>query len=858
MNILEARQQDSNTISKANGDYETILQGDCIVLEQGDTLEMSEAFIDTTETAAQSVFIAEDTEIKISYVMYKVLSDTTVPIDNINLWQNAANPNGAGFASGMPFKYYGVNRDAPPTYQAFFKQPLSSPDAPAIMGQYLVGRPTGIGLNPDLQVRGIQFRYLDHKRPIPAFTMLIEITDMRNVVSSIPIHIPAQPALGTTVPKVEELLFKNLRMGNGFRVRGVSTFGAVGTTPKILNPKTLIKNNFQLVECLTETINEGEKHFVPVRRRFVFTLPAGKYAPDDIAQIITRETQQIRNSMTSQAYTNGYTVAPLDEKYVLNPRIYQSGQNFNPDNNPNPTVGPTEFQSEQPQTTALLEAGSFLGPHFYTNSLFYPPINYKAANPAIPTAAELVGLTNRYGFYWDVEEFREARATASITPYQLMLTQSAVESVAPSAVARVSAPPSRYATQVYFGSSQGVVMTFNASTNRFQIDNLHSPYYLQASTSLGKIGWKYCDVIVPVEITETTARYSRGAPPSADMGIQGSLGGVMLTGLEPFDFWETTLGFDVNDVCMPISYKENATEWIGGNTYNNGLPPPDKIEITSTSLDLQGLSPLLTNATDALSTAPKMFFAVNDNIDNSKPYPISGVASLRNVYYGRKMTSAFLDKSSTIQFDIEGSSTSQLPDANYEFNIPPGSGGWYGNWNGPAGHANNEGRDYLMRMGPNGGSPAVFNFLPPDESEQTATTFIRAKNFAQGTTLSSAYYLVEIAGLFQNTFVGGTSYSKMICGILNRYYSTGQFTSGSTPFSYTHLGAEPLHLKSLRIRILTPDGKLATGIGSDNSVILTHRKSAKTLMLDNLNILDANSSKKDIADRQKLLQEINK
>ena len=33
MNILEARQQDSNTISKANGDYETILQGDCIVLE---------------------------------------------------------------------------------------------------------------------------------------------------------------------------------------------------------------------------------------------------------------------------------------------------------------------------------------------------------------------------------------------------------------------------------------------------------------------------------------------------------------------------------------------------------------------------------------------------------------------------------------------------------------------------------------------------------------------------------------------------------------------------------------------------------------------------------------------------------
>ncbi len=833
MNILEARQKDNNTISKGNGDYETILQGDAIVLEQGDTLEMSEAFIDTTETAAQSIFLKEDIEVKISYVMYKVLSDTTIPKDGVEIF---------GGGDKMIYKFWGCDRDAAAGNTAFYKQPLSTPDGPAIMGQYIAG-----GLIDDTlsEITGIRFKYINTMFRIPEFTMLIEFTDCRGVVSSLPIHIPEQPPVGNKESEILTLNFIDLKMGNGFRVNNLGSFGSAGGGGKfkVLNPEILQQSNFSYVDTLFTNIPNSQKHFVPVRRRFTFNLNAGKYAPADIAQIITRETQQIRNSTTNRTYiTNDPSNITTDLRYLLTPFTPQSGQNYRPEENANPN----EFHDLNAvvSDSNLIKSGAYLGPHFYTNTLFYPPMDYHAGDPANPSAEELQGLVNRYGFYYDATDFDNSNS--ALIKKQLMVSQSILSASPPPNTD--AAPVANFARQVYFGSSQGVVMSFDDRTNRFQIDNLHSPYFLQSSLNIGKVGWKSCAEVVP---NENSNKYVRGQPSQDNIGIQGSLGGVMLTGLEPYNFWEETLGFSIHDVCVPLSFRSSPTEWKKGFIASG---------YSSSALNDQGLSELVVNGSDALNTAPRMFYLVNDNKDFNPPYPIGGLSTIRNVYQGRKLTSCFVDKSSSIQFNIEADPTNQFDDPNYEFNINPGVCSWDGSYVGADGaDPNNVGRPYLMRVAhKNGADPATITYFPGTEQEQTATTYIRAKNFAQGTTLSSAYFLVEVAGLFQNTFIGGSSYNKMICGILNRYYSTGQYTSGSTPFSYTHLGKEPLHLRSIRVRILTPDGNLATGIGDDNSVILTHRKAPKTIMLDNLNILDENSSKKDIKDREKLLKELSK
>ena len=138
------------------------------------------------------------------------------------------------------------------------------------------------------------------------------------------------------------------------------------------------------------------------------------------------------------------------------------------------------------------------------------------------------------------------------------------------------------------------------------------------------------------------------------------------------------------------------------------------------------------------------------------------------------------------------------------------------------------------------------NWNTGTEGESVATTYIRARDYAQGTQLSSAYYLVEIGGIFKNKFIGSSYYSKMITGILNRYYSTGQFTSGSTPFNYTHTGAEPLFIRSLKIRFLNPDGTLATGIGEDNTVMLTLEKNSGNIQKAMIPIVDSSSDKKQV------------
>ena len=60
-------------------------------------------------------------------------------------------------------------------------------------------------------------------------------------------------------------------------------------------------------------------------------------------------------------------------------------------------------------------------------------------------------------------------------------------------------------------------------------------------------------------------------------------------------------------------------------------------------------------------------------------------------------------------------------------------------------------------------------------------------------------------------------------GIVDRYYTTGNYTSATGGnIEYTHYG-EPVYLSEVGVRILNPDGTLGN-VGSDNSIFLKVNK----------------------------------
>ena len=74
-----------------------------------------------------------------------------------------------------------------------------------------------------------------------------------------------------------------------------------------------------------------------------------------------------------------------------------------------------------------------------------------------------------------------------------------------------------------------------------------------------------------------------------------------------------------------------------------------------------------------------------------------------------------------------------------------------------------------------------------------------------------------------NSFTGSSFNSNLIMGIVDNYYTTGNYTSATGGnIEYTHYG-EPVYISEVGVRILRPDGSLAE-LGSDNTVFLKINK----------------------------------
>ena len=86
--------------------------------------------------------------------------------------------------------------------------------------------------------------------------------------------------------------------------------------------------------------------------------------------------------------------------------------------------------------------------------------------------------------------------------------------------------------------------------------------------------------------------------------------------------------------------------------------------------------------------------------------------------------------------------------------------------------------------------------------------------------LNFGYFLIEIEGLMRTDFVGESVFKNSVRGWVNKYYVNSSYASadGGSSIAYRHAGT-PTTIGSLRVRILDPDGTMAT-VGPDNTVFV--------------------------------------
>jgi len=117
----------------------------------------------------------------------------------------------------------------------------------------------------------------------------------------------------------------------------------------------------------------------------------------------------------------------------------------------------------------------------------------------------------------------------------------------------------------------------------------------------------------------------------------------------------------------------------------------------------------------------------------------------------------------------------------------------------------------------------VSNALTFTEVSTQTNPIIAEKPYTGNIDAEQGYYLIEISG-FNNTndYIGQKYSNNKIKAIVSRYYSINSYTSsgGESDIQYVNVSNNTQFIKSLKVRILNPDGTLASNISNDNTVFL--------------------------------------
>tara|TARA_R110000737_G_scaffold210885_1_gene228484 strand:- start:117 stop:2609 length:2493 start_codon:yes stop_codon:yes gene_type:complete len=816
ISVIEARQKAENAQVTSNGDWSNILM-ERVVLETGDTMDLTFCSVDTTEEAKGTIFIDKDTPVEMNYIYYAQLDHVNIPFTATADILTTVNAVQSGGANGTVVDTDMLNGSNTVFTHVNPGNPTVHNDSPSPLCRWYKGA------SHHRRLDRIFFQYVDTNKPITTTTFQLEFKSPRYQVGGeilstnrITLRIPGRPRLADGGVNGFSFSMAELGLPGGYVIYALP--------PSCVNQDHIAKHNLKFTPDRTEVVlvPDNIPVLIPIQRVFKTIVPAGKYSPDDLAQYITRAMSI--NDQTTLTRVN-FSANPPTEPFGWGTQMLLGKEMLYTDNG-----------------TSHSNYDSQFGSHFYSN--FSNFNGWRQTEPLTSTAA-----FDLYDFFvYNTAGLQQVGESANQTREQCFSYMPPI-GVYNSVMRRRS-----WDRQRNFGASQGPSLVFNDTSNKFEWSLMHSPYINMTPDKQGQMGFAYIPMLVPdltqaIGVGGSTAGDSHpglgGQQTSYPGGPLTNLGGIAWTCLHPIELFEDILGFDTYDCTVQISHATFVS------------PSDGSIEATSPDLahnwgGFTSMRRAFTFAPGALtpSTAPLLPY-ICVGVD---PRPIiQGQIGMRNQFSGKCFTDLFLAKADTTFYrstDATADTPIGMADTSYIFNQSYFAWEWFGNWRDitlggvdlgstpkciPGMIAGSDPSDPDSKAGP---------YYPPLEGTSTNLQTIRAKNFAQGSKLTSAYYLVEIDGISHSEFISADKISRVMAGLVNRYYSNGQYTAGAQSFQYTHQSDKPLIIDSLRIRILNPDGSLANTLGDDNTIMLELSKSQANVARSQINLMDAQTTKK--------------
>ena len=809
--ILELREKDKQTTNYSNGDWGVNLNKS-VVIENGDVIRLSSAFVDTTKLSTQYITLDEPTEISMSFWMY-----------NIN-WGATGKCYGRQFTQAFASGLDGATEPRAPYPQGFINRQDGDPYflCEAVIESDYVCIITEIKFEPIAlgDTWGDCFAVFKYRKallhPAPPYNPIIPTQQLE-----ISVYIPPQNSTSSEyIFQTSFVALESLEPAVPSPDSDILSIDETLTTKPLREFSTrytgITKTNMETLNNLPQT---GEQTFlIPVQNNIRITIPAGKYLPQKLCNLINDAVVNfdmsdgigkepgatIRDPPSSTAQALPFNPAPLGIQDIT------YGNTFGM---------PTFTQSNYFPQTAGPEYIKFPGIDPVGGGNSY-------SNIQIPNGTNVLNgdmfMSNYHPVEADVSFGNGIKGGFQIFNYATTFPNAQVgDSSCTQAVADGEVGAVNQAT--FIGASQ-FALEFSTN-NLFEFRYLHTPLYLgklggdgtQASDICNyrirmakNNGWSQdlgtCGTLA-VPFTSGQGAYSRNSSFGANYNIDyklhlnvggitpasmngpfekfvGSYGGICFSSLTPHSFWADKLGFDLKNMVQDTTGKITQR----GMLTHYQLKQPTDVYQTGA---MNGLI-CMVNFKNSRNNMPPQ--RVNGAAYPTNGNGISPILPMFPFLYGVNATTGISDIDSVILKD---------------------STEWWQPADTSAFGADDEN---------NGAWTVPIPTIIGDE-----TTSIKAVDAQLLNLVDGGYYLIEIDTKLQNEMISSEKVDANIQGLVNRYYSQNSYTSSDgSNIEYTHRG-EPMLLSSVGCRILNPDHTLAT-VGPDSTIFLMITKRQAELM----------------------------
>lgn len=550
---------------------------------------------------------------------------------------------------------------------------------------------------------------------------------------------------------------------------------------------------------------------VPITKTWTYVLKAGSYSPADLADILTKNMAEIQSNKVNDSYSPydlfGGTQPSNLNAFLQKGTVIDSVLDYEIDD---PTSMPGIFLNDRYTGDNLVAGGNML---FSSNSPAFasqPQHTGTFSNFLIDTPFNTNYLdAGFHGFYGDYYTANSANLALQHTNPVMFMPSHYAGTIATSTSTSVNIPPAPPTPALAFanwyktynsavvGASE-ISLEYNPETSLFQFTYLHTPLQelpLTEGTTSG-------DASAPIEVVKiiktvnanTQGRsnnFNTGNSQFADGEVklceQTRHSGVFFQSMEPVDFWQNIMGFDVPNITIPV-------EKVWGLNRSLTFSQFNKVT-TSGYVGIE--NNFNTSMTSMATTTGQTVVVPNKNA----PSYISGFPTVSNTTSPNAGVFTYTQLLNSDEWILENY---VLKNDRTTATGIPFYGQFYYDYGGVAGPESDYYEEYSSAL--------------------NATNPLQAIQIPLSQTNGTGHYFVEIVGYNNNTndFVNENSIYA-IKSIVSAYYvSPNSFVT--QPFAdtavYEHIG-DTQYINKFRVRLLDPlTMKPTAPLGPNSSVYL--------------------------------------